>query len=211
MHTVSKGIHRHAEARTGNTPSLGVCWSSDTGQSLRSRSSWYSRGGWTGQSRRNLPDTYHTWPQQHFSESMTTIIIVTQQQDAKLAKVKEAKMFFTLIKWSHLAETPPCVWVAHTWCDTILVTVTTYTVREAIISCSAAITLPATNSWLTAMQKYTGQNNNIKCNSVFTFQDRTWLNTFIVPGHFFPVIKLEMVPELVLRCRKSCSLSHKIV
>lgn len=43
------------------------------------------------------------------------------------------------------AETPPCVRVAHVRCDTTSITVTRYTVREAIITCSTAIALTTPN------------------------------------------------------------------
>lgn len=49
---------------------------------------------------------------------------------------------------SHLAETPPGVWVAHIRSDTITVAVARYTLGEAIVSRSTAITLSATDSRL---------------------------------------------------------------
>lgn len=145
---ISKGIHRHAGARTVNTPFPCVCWSSDTGQWLRSRSNWYSREGWRGQNRRNLPDRYHTWRQQHFSTNVAAIIERKSEQ-GKTDKTK-CNAISNLVKWSHLAETSPCVWVARFRNDTTLVTVTRYTVREAMITCSTAVTLPAPNPRLAA-------------------------------------------------------------
>lgn len=46
---------------------------------------------------------------------------------------------------SHLAETPPSVWVAHFRSDAITVAVTGYTLGKAVVPRSAAITLPAPN------------------------------------------------------------------
>lgn len=52
------------------------------------------------------------------------------------------------MKKSHLAETPPAVWVAHIWSDTITLAVARQTLGEAVVPRSTAIALSATDSRL---------------------------------------------------------------
>lgn len=52
------------------------------------------------------------------------------------------------LKKSHLAETPPSVWVAHFRSDTITVAVAGYALGEAIVPRSTAVTLSAPDSRL---------------------------------------------------------------
>lgn len=56
-------------------------------------------------------------------------------------------------KKSHLAETPPGVWVAHFRGDPITVTVAGYALGEAVVSRSAAVTLSASDSRLATAKK----------------------------------------------------------
>lgn len=144
-----------------HTPSPCVCLSSDTGQWPWSRSSWYSREGWTGQRRRNPADRCHTWHQQHSSTNMAATTEEpgegVREQEMTLTKLrkkgssssKERKK-----KKAHLAEAPPCVRVTHLRCNTTLITLTGETVGETVETSSTAVTLAATDPRFAAAENH---------------------------------------------------------